>query len=478
MYSSSSKLSVFIVSLLVVLAITACIPSTNASSPGTYPVDSVFADFYRELGGLSVLGPAITPVFTRDGIPYQYVVSGLMAYEAGKLPLERFHFSPIASIEWNINDLIEPAPVENSGAYVNGHHIWEEVLPFYNRYGSSIIGLPITGVKANDEKQRYEQFFEGLGFYRNYADPPGKIKLMPYGSWMCADNCQFQVSDDGPPAESYIREFSETEQLFIQASDNFGYGFTGLPLAHPAMGSEGHYEMTFENVVLYIDPAEGNQIKLKPLPSWLGIQPDSPTSEIKADWLSFYPITEGLGYNVPRTFSDYIVNHGGWTVSGTPITEYRQLPDGGYSQCFTNLCLEYHPTAPEQLRIRPHALGVEYQKNGINSSVPDTIYSNALQLNVWEQLPLIPSGQVQTIFAEALMNNAPVPGVELSLVVKQPDGIVKSYLMNPTDEDGSTSIELDPINGPNGSIVQYQVCMLAEISPQVCFSRDYTIWNQ
>jgi len=77
-----------------------------------------------------------------------------------------------------------------------------------------------------------------------------------------------------------------------------------------------------------------------------------------------------------------------------------------------------------------------------------------------------------------LMNNAPVPGVELSLVVKQPDGIVKSYLMNPTDEDGSTSIELDPINGPNGSIVQYQVCMLAEISPQVCFSRDYTIWNQ
>jgi len=63
-------------------------------------------------------------------------------------------------------------------------------------------------------------------------------------------------------------------------------------------------------------------------------------------------------------------------------------------------------------------------------------------------------------------------------VVKQPDGIVKSYLMDPTGEDGSTRIELDPINGPNGSIVQYQVCMLAETSPQVCFSRDYTIWNQ
>ena len=72
----------------------------------------------------------------------------------------------------------------------------------------------------------------------------------------------------------------------------------------------------------------------------------------------------------------------------------------------------------------------------------------------------------------------PVRGIEFSLVVKQPDGIEKSYKVNPTGDDGRTSIELDPINGPNGAIVQYEVCVLGAVSPQICFSRNYTIWDQ
>ena len=45
-------------------------------------------------------------------------------------------------------------------------------------------------------------------------------------------------------------------------------------------------------------------------------------------------------------------------------------------------------------------------------------------------------------------------------------------------EDGVTHIDLDPINGPNGAIVQYEVCVLGDFSPQICFSRSYTIWEQ
>jgi hypothetical protein len=361
---------------------------------------------------------------------------------------------------------------------VNGHLIWEEVLSFYDRYGPEIIGLPVTGVNANDEKQRYEQYFEGLGFFRDYSAQYGQIQLMPYGSWMCGGNCQYKVVDVGPPPPSYSRDYSETEQLFLQESERLGYNFTGTPLAPPYIAADTNFEMVFENVAMFIYPVDGYQIKLRPLPSWLGIQTEQPTQETEADWLSFYPLSEDLGYNVPNTFVRYIEDHGGMIYSGNPITEYRYLPDGGYSQCFTKLCLEYHPTAPQQLLIRPHELGKEYQTNGYTPVIANPSTAEALQINVWEEFPLIPSGQAQIINIEASQNDTPMIGVEFSLIVKQPDGITKSYKLNPTGEGGATSIELDPINGPNGSIVQYEVCLLGIVTPQVCFTRSYTIWNQ
>jgi hypothetical protein len=361
---------------------------------------------------------------------------------------------------------------------VNGHKIWEEIWSFYDQYGSDIIGLPVTGVTVNDAKQRYEQYFEGIGFYRNYSDPPGQIHLMPYGSWMCGNECQYSVSDATPPTASYSREFSATEQLFLQASERIGYGFTGAPLVSPRLGSDGKYEMVFENVSMYIDPSDGSQIRLRPLPSWLGIQADQPKAAINAEWLSFYQIQDGLGYNVPNTFTQYINNHGSMNYSGNPITEYSSLSDGGYSQCFTNVCLEYHPTAPDGLQVRPHSLGVDYVTMGAKSSTPGSTFTEALQINAWEDNPLIPSGQIQVIHIEATQNNTPMAGIEFSLVVKQPDGITKTYTLDPTGGDGTTSIELDPINGPNGAIIKYEVCVIGAVSPQVCFSRGYTIWDQ
>jgi hypothetical protein len=478
MFFLKSKLTLFVISLLIVIFLNSCNSSADASVSGTYPVDMAFSGFYNGLGDNTVLGPAISPSFEKNGITYQYVVSGLMAYNPNLTPLKRFYFTPIASIEWNINDLPEPKPVDPNLPYINGHTIWEEIWPLYNRYGSDILGLPVTSVKANDENQRYEQYFEGIGFYRDYSDPPGQFSLLPYGSWMCGENCQYQGSDDSLPLASYSRKFNETEQLFLQASEQLGYGYTGEPIASPQLGDDGNFEMVFENVIMFIDSTNNNQIKLRPLPSLLGIQADQPTNAIDADWLSFYQVNDGLGYNVPNIFSDYISTHGGASFSGFPITEYSTLKDGGYTQCFTNLCLEYHPAAPVALYTRPHALGREYQTTGSNTTTTDSSFTDALQINVWEKFPYIPSGETQIINIEAMQNNVPVNEVELSLVVKQPDGIEKSYELNPTGDDGRTSVELDPINGPNGSIVQYEVCVLAAVTPQICFLRTYTIWDQ
>jgi hypothetical protein len=236
--------------------------------------------------------------------------------------------------------------------------------------------------------------------------------------------------------------------------------------------------MVFENVIMFLDPSDGNQIRLRPLPAWLGIQANQPGPAKTADWLSFYQTQDGLGFNVPNSFTHYINEHGSEDYSGTPISEYRSLTDGGYSQCFTNLCLEYHPSAPNELQIRPHTLGSEYRSMGANTSASGSSFSDALQINAWEDFPLIPSGQRQGINIEAMQNSVPTKGINFSLVVKQPDGITKTYTLNPTGNDGKTHIDLDPINGPNGAIVQYELCMIGAVSPQVCFSRSYTIWDQ
>ena len=56
MFSLKSKLALIGVSLLIILLITACTSSTDASARGIYTVDPTFSDFYREFGGEDVLG--------------------------------------------------------------------------------------------------------------------------------------------------------------------------------------------------------------------------------------------------------------------------------------------------------------------------------------------------------------------------------------------------------------------------------------
>ena len=477
MFSLKGRLVYFIIALLVIFAASACTASQASLPPGVYVVDPTFTDFYKEIGGLSTLGPAISPLFSRQDTLYQYTVAGLMTYDPHLSALQRFHFAPIASLQWNIQGSTEPVPVDAKIPYANGHRIWEEIWSFYDQYGSDIIGLPLTGVTANEEKQRYEQYFEGIGFYRNYSDSPGQIHLMAYGDWMCGDKCQYQDADAIPPSPTLTLENSENERLLLKAAEQLGYSFTGDPLEAPRVASDGNVEMVFENVIMYLDPANGNQIKLRPLPAWLGMQTEPPTSSTNADWLVFYPIQDGIGYNIPLVFVEYITNHGTMEFSGYPITGYHLLPDGGYSQCFTNLCLEYHPTSPEELRIRPTSLGKEYQTRGANTQAQNSPLTDALQITVWELYSLVPSGQSQRIGIAVIQNNSPLSGVEFYLAVNQPDGIVKSYSLDPTGENGQTFVELDPIIAANGAVVPYQVCIVKMVTPQVCFSESYIIWD-
>ncbi len=477
MHRPNSRLTFCLVALLIVILIISCSSPAGISSRYTYPIDPAFSDFYRQFGGEKVLGPVISPVFTQDGGSYQYVLAGLLSYDPNQAPLKRFHFANVSSSDWQINKAGENIQNGPNLLYVNGHKIWEEINSLYTQFGTDIMGLPLTGVVANDAKQRYEQYFEGMGFYRNYTAPIGDVNLMPYGAWKCGNSCRYTTPDLPPPVSSYTPGTSATEQLFLQEAQRLGYAYTGAPLSSPYLGSDSNFQMVFENVVLYIDPAGGHQVRLRPLPFWLGIKSDKPVNLQVADWLSFYPIQDGNGYNIPKAFIGYINEHGGMEYSGEPITEYKTQADNGYSQCFMNICLVYHPTAPVDLVIRPGNLGYEYYSIRIKPTPTPPSMATSIQIMAWEEYPLIISGQRQTIYIESGRSGKPLKGVEISLLVTGPDGISKTYALTPTGADGKTSIELDPIEGPNGSIVAYDVCLIGSDSPPACLSRSYTIWD-
>ncbi len=113
-----------------------------------------------------------------------------------------------------------------------------------------------------------------------------------------------------------------------------------------------------------------------------------------------------------------------------------------------------------------------------NTSPVTPANSGQLQLISWQEYPLIPSGEQQTIYIQATQDEQPLKGVEFSLLVELPDGTTQTYTLLPAGEDGKTSILLDPIVGPNGSIVRYEVCSIGGPSAQECISGSYIIWDQ
>ena len=48
----------------------------------------------------------------------------------------------------------------------------------------------------NYAQQRIEQYFENVGFYRNFSDPAGSVHLLAYGAASCAERCAYQPAVD------------------------------------------------------------------------------------------------------------------------------------------------------------------------------------------------------------------------------------------------------------------------------------------
>ncbi len=75
------------------------------------------------------------------------------------------------------------------------------------------------------------------------------------------------------------------------------------------------------------------------------------------------------GMVVREPFLSFYSEHGGQRVFGYPVSLPIESEDGVLTQCFQNVCMEYHPDADDGYQVRLTALGSLYT-GGIDPAVP------------------------------------------------------------------------------------------------------------
>ncbi|MGD2157274.1 MAG: hypothetical protein PVG32_10405 [Anaerolineales bacterium] len=430
---------------------------------------------YKRLGGADYLGPAISPVFEESGVQYQYVVAALMVYDPTIDSGSHLSLAPIG-MEIGVSEAPSPPPMDDSQRYLNGHVIYQGFVGLYDQLGGNrIVGLPLSEVHYNAKYGRIEQYFENLGFYQLETDPPSEVHLLDYGVWKCGQACSYVQESSGvvEPPTVYKSPFEE-------AISRLGIEYTGLPLTEPYVGFDGRLEQIFEYVVVVSDPESPAGISLRPIYSLLGHKPAPLEKPDSADSnMYFYHIENGLGYNIPQHFLEFINRHSGIELSGPPVSSYSPMSDEKYRQCFLNLCLIYSPNQAEGMRIGLSPLGYTY-KNNFHESPGDSsgLPFHELTIQVQERNPVASSDQAQEIRVIVMEGEKPIPNLEPILSLALPNGDQKTDQFPPTDENGETMMRISPISALNGTQIDYSVCVTAENGGNFCVRDNYLIWGE
>jgi hypothetical protein len=191
--------------LLLGLVTTACLSSSRQSSPtpdaSTYEVDPVFREFYHFLGGKDTLGEAISLAHEKNGVYSQYTVSAQMIFDPQAPATHRFQLGSLGrefgiadsvTADWQVADVFEG---------------------LYNQLGGETFsGKPLTGLVYNAEKDRSEQYFENLGFYRG-PETGGEAQLLPYGVWRCGEECRASLPLNAAPLVTLPTQSSATQPV-------------------------------------------------------------------------------------------------------------------------------------------------------------------------------------------------------------------------------------------------------------------------
>jgi hypothetical protein len=440
--------------------------------PGAFPVDPLFEEFYLALGGEEILGQAISPSRS-DGLQTrQYTESSLMVYDPQAPMSTRFHLAPLGvTLGVSEGDLL--GKPYRDGRIINGHLVISKFLDVYEDLGGArFVGRPISEAYYNPDKQRVEQYFENLGFYQ--LEGQSKIYMMPYGAYACNRNCREQAPVAGIPSRQAI-----LPDAFLKKTLELGLEFVGKPLTGLHIAADGKQEVIFENLVLVSDPEVGDQVMVKAIAGGISQQAASPAKPDKSGLSVFYEMEDGLGYNVPLYFLDFLAEFGGMQVAGQPISEVFSPEPGLYWQCFTNLCLQFNLNAEGEDRLKPVPLGRDYKYEQYDR-VRDFDASLSLEkidLKVWEANTYVPSSGSQQINTAIFEDGKPLKNFEPLLIATMPDGSQRKAYFQPSDENGLSSLMLAPIDAPNGTLIAYQVCLFGIDGEQVCVGDNYLIWD-
>jgi len=482
------KVFLFIFLLLIIAALAGCENKDSVTQPYAqdlfgYTISETFTPLVNALGELQ--SPAITDIFVRNGVYYQYTLAYLMVYNPSATVGLQYRLFPLGN---DLRIAQPPAQIsQGNDLVVDGYVIWSELEQIYRIYGTSLIGPPITELLYNKDMNRYEQYFTNMAFYRNVDGREGEIGLMPYGAWYCNSICEQayeSIYEEFIPLPPVGRELSGKEQQAELTIDNFarklGSDFTGEPLSGMQSNADGQYFRIYENVVMIVDPSYVNEVKFLDLPEEVGVAPNDPEPPQEASDYVFFPVRANLGFNIPKAFFDFITLHGTFEVSGPPIQNVQELDNSGIVQCFEHLCLEFRPNTLSSSKVRLLPLGRDYFRK-ITGMVPaisgtDNI-PQTLNVKVWERYPLLPPNQSQEIGVAVFEGNQPLSNVNFYVTLLLPNGSQVVNFLNATGSDGQTHIVLDPIDLPKGTMVPYQVCVAGAAGSSVCLNESFLIWE-
>jgi hypothetical protein len=221
-------------------------------------------------------------------------------------------------------------------------------------------------------------------------------------------------------------------------------------------------------------------ILVQPMVEMLGIV-EEPLVEPRPDpLLEFIEIDNGLGHNVPRYFMEFIERHGGFWLSGPPISEVHAQSSGIYRQYFANLSLEFDLNKPEGSRLSLTPLGYLYKDQYYR---PEKDFERSQRLDnakllIYETISDLRKNQSQTIVVTIYQDGFPLKNREPILLMKLPDGSQPTYRFPPTDENGKTSLTVPPINNaPRYTMIPYEVCLEAEVGHDQCKEENFAIWK-
>ncbi|MBW8009627.1 MAG: hypothetical protein FVQ83_00105 [Chloroflexi bacterium] len=443
---------------------------------GTYMVDPIFREFHEQIGGWGKVGPAISVLFWEDHQRLQYTEAGLMVFDPLASP--SYFLAPLGE-KLGYSDPLVPNPETDDIFWVGGHIVYDKFVRLYeNLGGEAVVGRPLTEVIYNIEKERYEQHFENLGFYIKADSLENDVRLLAYGVYDCDYGCRYY-----PDFYAITYRQSALPEPFLSEISRLGSSFVGQMLTDPYLTTDGKVEVIFENIVITTDPNIPQSISYRPIVEQVGFEALPLTTRMDSPLVVFFIIEGDMGFNIPIVINEYISQHGGYEVTGNPISDIFMLSDGVYRQCFTNICLDYHANREENMRITPSALGTLYRAYYYNPvdepgaiNIPQPLEN--LQILTWEENTLITSAQPQVIHAVVLDYNIPIQNMQPLLSIISPDGLSSSiYRFPPTNSEGNTQITIPPTIAANGTIIAYEVCLENLDVGRVCAAENYLIWG-